>query len=129
MEARKIGLEQKAWKRSKTHHEIEVIPESTESHATQSASPSIRKEQRVPVIPVGFSFSTESRAKERERFDEQVRAKQQEHERQLEEQRRQKELEEERAVKELRKRAIPRANEVPEWYARMPKRKRNNEGA
>ena len=43
-------------------------------------------------------------------------------ERQAEERRRQRELEEEAEVRELRRRAVPKANEVPEWYAFAPKK-------
>ena len=75
------------------------------------------------VIPEGFRFSTEQRAREREKFDEGVRVKQREKERRLEEERAAKAVEEEREVKEMRKRAVPKANEIPEWYATMPRRK------
>ena len=75
------------------------------------------------VVPEGFKFSTEQRAREREKFDEAVRVKQREKERRLEEERAAKAVEEEREVKEMRKRAVPKANEIPEWYATMPRRK------
>ena len=39
-----------------------------------------------------------------------------------EEERRVREAAEEAEVRELRRRAVPRANEVPAWYADMPKR-------
>lgn len=51
-----------------------------------------------------------------------VRRKEDEMERVKEERRRALEEEEMRLVKELRKKAIPKANEVPEWYADAPKR-------
>jgi hypothetical protein len=114
MQTRKTELEQKAQplrKRAKVDHE------SGSTEVSQSAS------RRAPVMPSAFSFSTEARAKERGRFDEQMRIKQQELERQLEERRRERLLQEEKEVKELRKRAVPKANRVPEWYATMPKRK------
>jgi len=75
------------------------------------------------VIPEGFRFSTEQRAKEREKFDEGVRVKQKEKERELEEERAAKAVEDERGIKEMRRRAVPKANSIPEWYARMPKKK------
>lgn len=43
-------------------------------------------------------------------------------ERVKEERRKEKEAEEEREMKELRKKAIPKANEVPEWYAGAPRK-------
>lgn len=75
------------------------------------------------IIPEAFRFSTEQRARERERFDEAVRVKQKEKEQRLEEDRAAKAVEEERGIREMRKRAVPKANTVPGWYATMPKRK------
>lgn len=75
----------------------------------------------MPVVP--FFFCTEQRAKEREKFDGLVRRKEEEIQRLKEEQQRREAEEEERAIKELRRKAIPKANEIPEWYAGMPKRK------
>jgi hypothetical protein len=77
----------------------------------------------VPIVPAApIVLCTELRAREREKFDEMVRIKEEEIERAKEERRRQRDAEEEREMKELRKRAIPKANEIPEWYADMPKR-------
>lgn len=82
-----------------------------------------RKKRRPLIVPEGFRFSTEQRAKEREEFDTAVRVKQEEKERRLEEERAAKAVEEEREIKEMRRRAVPKANLMPEWYAGMPKRK------
>lgn len=79
--------------------------------------------RRPLIVPEGFKFSTEQRAKDREEFDRAVRVKQEEKERQLEEERAAKAIEEEREIKEMRKRAVPKASSVPGWYAGMPKRK------
>ena len=75
------------------------------------------------MIPEGFKFSTEQRARDRGKFDEAVRVKQKQKERQVEEERAARAVEEERGIKEMRKRAVPKANIVPEWYETMPKRK------
>jgi hypothetical protein len=76
----------------------------------------------MPVAPVAHEMHTEIRAREREEFDRIVRAKEMELERQKEERRLQQELEEEMEIRELRKKAVPRAHDVPEWYADVPKR-------
>jgi len=91
-------------------------------HAAHESALAARKEQIVPVVPMEIELSTDIRAREREKFEEARRAREREIEQQMEERRRQRELEEEREIKELRKRAIPKANEVPEWYADAPKR-------
>jgi len=94
------------------------------SRSNSASATSIGRSKRGPlIIPEGFRFSTEQRAKERERFDEAVRVKQKEKERQTEEERAAKAVEEERGIKEMRKRAVPKANSIPEWYATMPRRK------
>ena len=94
------------------------------SRSNLKSTTSMGRSKRTPlIIPEGFRFSTEQRAKEREKFDEAVRVKQKEKERQSEEDRVAKAVEEERGVKEMRKRAVPKANAIPEWYATMPRRK------
>lgn len=125
MEGRNTEGEEKSLrKRPKVHHgSVNSIPDFKASHAAMGASFAARREHRAPVVPSAFSFSTELRAQERERFDDQVRTKQQELDRQLEERQKQQDLEEEQEIKEMRKRAVPKANQVPEWYTNMPKRK------
>ena len=88
-----------------------------------SATLTSRSKRKPLIIPEGFKFSTEQRAKDREKFDKAVRVKQGERERELEEERAAKAVEEEEEMKEMRKRTVPRANSVPECYAAMPKRK------
>lgn len=89
-----------------------------------SATSMSRSKRRTPlIVPEGFTFSTEQRAKDRGKFDEAVRVKQKEKERELEEERAAMAVEEERGIKEMRRRAVPKANSVPEWYTTMPKRK------
>ncbi|KAI0334005.1 hypothetical protein GY45DRAFT_140266 [Cubamyces sp. BRFM 1775] len=98
------------------------IPDFKALHAMQQSVLAQRKAEIVPVVPLPIEFQTEARAHEREKFEEARRAREAELERQREERRRQQELEEEREIKELRKRAVPKANAVPEWYAFAPKK-------
>ncbi|KAI9066450.1 hypothetical protein FKP32DRAFT_1589518 [Trametes sanguinea] len=101
---------------------VHPIPDFKALHALQESLLAQRKAEIVPVVPQPIPFQTEMRAHEREKFEEARRAREAELERQREERRRQQELEEEREIKELRKRAVPKANEVPEWYAFAPKK-------
>jgi len=111
--------------RDQTGSHASALKGSTCSRSNNSSATSIgRSKKRNPlIIPEAFRFSTEQRAKEREKFDEGVRVKQKEKERQSEEERAAKAVEEEREVKEMRKRAVPKANTIPGWYATVPKRK------
>lgn len=94
------------------------------SRSKISSTSSIGGRKRRPlIIPEGFRFTTEQRARDREKFDDAVRAKQEEKEQQEEEERAAKAVEEEREIKKMRMRTVPKANGVPEWYAGMPKRK------
>jgi hypothetical protein len=88
-----------------------------------SAALTSRSKRRPLIVPKEFKFSTMQRAKDREKFDEAVRVKQVGRERELEEERAAKAVEEEEEMKEMRKKTVPKANGVPEWYAAMPKRK------
>lgn len=110
-------------KRSRTdtagHH---PIPDFKALHAAHESTMAQRRAEVRPTVPVGFDFATDARVQDRERYEEGRRARERELERQAEERRRQRELEEEAEIKELRRRAVPKANEVPEWYAFAPKR-------
>ncbi|KZT08774.1 uncharacterized protein LAESUDRAFT_55024 [Laetiporus sulphureus 93-53] len=108
--------------RSRSHARL-AIPDFKAMHAAQETALAVRREQIVPVLPVGLELHTDARARERERFDEARREREREVEQQMEEARRVRELEEAREIRELRKRAVPKANEIPEWYANAPKRK------
>lgn len=66
---------------------------------------------------------TDVRARERSKFNERVREKEAEMDRALEERKRQQAEEEERENRELRKKAIPKAHPVPDWYKDVPRRK------
>ncbi|KAJ7484927.1 hypothetical protein B0H11DRAFT_1164194 [Mycena galericulata] len=102
------------------------IPDFKTMHASQAAQSALRRSHLAPTVPVPIAFSTDARAKERERFDEMVREKERELEAAREVQRREREEEEAREVKELRKRAIPKAHEVPEWYKEAPRKNKGN---
>lgn len=83
----------------------------------------LRKENVHPTVPLPIKWETEERLKERHKFDEMVREKEREVARRMEEKRREREEQEERELRELRKKTIPKANEVPEWYKEAPKKK------
>lgn len=124
LEARRAGFAERAGsstlRRSQQTHA--PIPDFKALHESQARVLAAKREQIVPVHPQEFQFSTEARAHEREKFEEARRAREEEAERALEERRRLEALEEEKEIRELRRRAVPKANEVPEWYALAPKR-------
>ena len=120
LEARKREERLAVSEPGKTHG----VPDFKALRASHQAAFIIHKEDIVPSMPVvPFFFCTEQRAKEREKFDEMMKRKEEDIQRLKEEQRRREAEEEERAIKELRRKAIPKANDIPEWYAGMPKRK------
>ncbi|KAG2144715.1 uncharacterized protein EDB93DRAFT_1104921 [Suillus bovinus] len=129
IEARKAEFEKPAGSAServymeKGHQQRHAVPDFKVLHEVHQTSLGWRKEHVVPIVPAPpIILNTEIRAREREKFDRMVRIKEEEIQRAKEERRRQRDAEEEREIKELRKRAIPRANEIPEWYADMPKK-------
>ncbi|KAF7358723.1 hypothetical protein MSAN_01211300 [Mycena sanguinolenta] len=109
-------------KTQQLHPKPYSIPDFKAIHATLAAQNALRRSQLAPTVPVPIAFSTDIRAKERELFDEKVREKERELEVAREVQRREREQEEARELKDLRKRAIPKAHEVPDWYKEAPKR-------
>jgi hypothetical protein len=100
------------------------IPDFKALQAAHEQALTARREQHAvaPTVPIDFALSTATRAQERERFDEARRAREREAERAREEAARLRAEDEEREIRELRRRAVPKANEVPEWYAHAPKR-------
>ena len=98
------------------------IPDFKALHEAEAQRLAARREHIVPVHPQEFHFSSDIRAQEREKYDEARRALELEAERLLEEKRRLEAIQEEEEIRELRRRAVPKANEVPEWYAHAPKR-------
>ena len=99
-----------------------AIPDFKAIHAAEELALAARRPHAAPTVPVERAFSTEQRAHERERFEEARRAREREAEREREERRRLEAIEEEKEIRELRRRAVPKANEMPEWYAQAPKR-------
>lgn len=81
-----------------------------------------------PTVPVfnGPSHS-EQRALERREFEVGRRAREGERERIRAEERRQRELEEDEYYKELRRKAVPVAHAVPDWYATAPRRSKREQ--
>jgi hypothetical protein len=75
------------------------------------------------TVPEEFRLSLGERAREREIYEEGRRSRQIQLEREDEELRRQQEEQAEKEYKEARKRTVPKAHEVPEWYKDMPRRK------
>lgn len=108
-------------RRSKSRNPV-AIPDFKSMHAAHDTFMASRRGHTVPVVPVEFTFRTGTRAQERERFEEERRKREKELEEQMEERQRLKELEEEKEIRELRRRAVPKANEIPEWYAHAPKK-------
>lgn len=97
-------------------------------HAMHDAAMSKRRKKVAPTVPIPIVFSTDDRAKERAKFDERVKERDLELERARKELRRQREAQEELEIKELRRKAVPKAHEVPEWYKDAPKRDRDLAG-
>ncbi|KAF7793566.1 hypothetical protein EIP86_004680 [Pleurotus ostreatoroseus] len=124
LEARRAGFAASA--SSSTSHHL-PIPDFKTLHEQQAREAAARRAPAVPVQPQGFKFSTDTRMAERARWDEARREREREAERVAEEERRRREEEEEREVKEMRRKAVPKAHEVPEWYAFAPKRARVEE--
>lgn len=127
MEARKNGpntnLSTSESEQRATASFHDSIPDFRALHEQQmKASVAFRKEHIAPTIPVTPDLNTKYRAKEREKFDELMRSKEEEMEHVREEKRKQQEVEDEKEMREIRKRAIPKAHDVPDWYASAPKR-------
>lgn len=113
----------------RSHANVHPIPDFKALHAAQESVLAQKRAEIQVTKPVEFGLATVNRAQERERYEEQRRARERELERQAEERRRQRELEEEAEIRELRRRAVPKANEVPEWYAFAPKKSKADANA
>ncbi|KAF9447839.1 hypothetical protein P691DRAFT_793133 [Macrolepiota fuliginosa MF-IS2] len=110
-----------------TSRRTRPIPNYQVIHTTQDAELAHRKENIHPVIPQPFQWATEQRTRERKKFDEMVKEKEKEREQLEEQKRREREQEEEREVRELRKRTVPKANVVPDWYKDVPRKRKDEE--
>ena len=124
MEKRRLEFQDKLSASSgrQVSHPPAPIPDFKTLHAAHAELESARKAQIAPTVPEPLELHTEARSKERMQFERMRKAKEAEIERQKEELRMLREIEEQREVKELRRKAVPKANEVPEWYADAPKR-------
>ncbi|KAG6841131.1 hypothetical protein C0991_001521 [Blastosporella zonata] len=124
IEARKTDEKESSLASQKSRKQsYHPVPDFKTIHAAEEARLALRKENIVPVVPLPFQLSTDERAHEREKFEEHLREKERELERAIEQKRREEEENEEREIRELRKKAVPRAHEVPEWYKEVPKKK------
>ena len=110
----------------KRFHYSTTIPDFKAMHAAQEAELALRKENIRPVVPLPIRWETDYRLTERQKFDERMREKAREQERLMEVRRREQEEQEEREVRELRKKTVPKAHEVPEWYKEAPRKKKDN---
>jgi hypothetical protein len=106
--------------RSRSEHGRSV-PDFASLHAAHDAAVTAARSAAVkPVVPVPFNLRLGERAKERDAFE---RARQERETRLAEDQRREQEAAEEEWHREARRRAVPRAHAVPDWYKDLPKRK------
>lgn len=105
-----------------------LVPDFQTLHAAQEALRASRSEEaRTHItVPHEFHLSLAERAKEREQYEAERRERELEAERAAEEARREREEQEEREWREARRRAIPKAHEVPEWYDERPKLKKDS---
>ncbi|KAF8514276.1 hypothetical protein JB92DRAFT_3115728 [Gautieria morchelliformis] len=114
-----LEAKRQTW-RSHTMPQALPMPDFAALHAAQEEA--MRSRQVVPVTrSEAPALTTMVRAKEREKFE----AERRERERAVEQQREMREREraeqEERAYREARKRTVPKAHEVPEWYKDLRK--------
>ncbi|KAJ4464371.1 hypothetical protein J3R30DRAFT_3767145 [Lentinula aciculospora] len=114
--------EEQPRKRQKLHTAY-AIPDFKASHSVQDALLTSIKGQIKPVVPLQVEMHTDARARERGKFNDQLREKELQARRAHEERKRQQAKDEERELKEQRKKAIPKANLVPDWYKDAPRRK------
>ncbi|KAK2462893.1 hypothetical protein APHAL10511_005091 [Amanita phalloides] len=103
------------------HHK--PVPDYTSQHTLLESSRARRKENIAPVVPMAFELHTDARARERERFDAMAKERERGMEREREAKRREREEKDEREVREMRRRAVPKAHVVPDWYKKAPRRK------
>jgi hypothetical protein len=98
------------------------MPDFAAMHAAEAEA--VRGRRVVPVLPTDAPpLTTMVRAKEREKFDEERRERERATETLREMRERERAEQEDRAYREARKRTVPKAHEVPDWYKDVPKRK------
>jgi hypothetical protein len=128
IEARRVELEEKEKNTTTGRRGRLPVPDFKALHTAEEAKVAVRKERYAPVFPMPLHLSTDDRARERQKFDGMIKEKEREVERALEERKRDREAEEEKEVREIRRRAVPKAHEIPEWYTKAPKRKEREGG-
>ncbi|KAJ3902949.1 hypothetical protein F5879DRAFT_990563 [Lentinula edodes] len=109
--------------RKRKLHTSYTVPDFKSSHAAQDALLTSLKGRIKPVAPLPVEMHTDVRARERSKFNEHIREKEIQASQALEERKRQQVEEEEKELKERRKKAIPKAHPVPDWYKDAPRRK------
>ncbi|KAJ3862871.1 hypothetical protein EV359DRAFT_82919 [Lentinula novae-zelandiae] len=109
--------------RKRKLHTSYTVPDFKSSHAAQDALLTSLKGRIKPVAPFPVEMHTDVRARERSKFNEHIREKEIQASQALEERKRQQAEEEEKELKEQRKKAIPKAHPVPDWYKDAPRRK------
>lgn len=101
------------------------IPDFKTLHSAHEQSVAKTKEQKVhPTVPKPIEFYTDLRAKKRGAFEEKVKSKESEMEKERRMKRREMEMKEEKERKQARRKLVPKANEVPEWYKDAPKKRK-----
>ncbi|KZT43821.1 hypothetical protein SISSUDRAFT_1057356 [Sistotremastrum suecicum HHB10207 ss-3] len=105
---------------------VHPVPDFRAIHAAEEArKATVKSSLKTLVLPsLGAPSNASARAKEREKFEEKLRIKEQELAALKAEAGKKRLAEEEAWLKEERKRTIPRANEVPKWYQDAPRKQK-----
>jgi hypothetical protein len=112
----------------KSAQSVSSVKAEDAERGTSHASHASRKENIRPVtIPQPFNWATNQRIEERKQFDDTIKEKERERELLKEQKEREREEEEDKEIRELRKRAVPKANTVPEWYKDAPRKRKVSE--
>lgn len=98
------------------------VPDYKALHAAEAALRASQRPKPKVTVPESPAFVSKLRARERAEFDEMMRLKMEQKEREEEEQRTKEKEEEEKEIAEIRRKAVPRAHEVPAWYADAPRK-------
>jgi len=103
--------------------------EKRKGNKTSQTQGTLKRRQSVyqPTVPRYYGPThSEQRAAERREFEIGRRAREEARERAEEEEERKRELAEDEFYKEQRRKAVPIAHPVPDWYASAPKRKKSS---
>lgn len=99
------------------------IPDFKAMHAAHDAQMASRRVRVEPVVPRPMEFYSDLRAQERRRFEDRIREKERDAQLAQELKRKEREAQEAKEIMELRKKSVPKAHEVPDWYKDVPQRK------